>query len=277
MDKESVDKERVDTERVDKERVDKERVDTELLTIDELAQRVGMTVRNVRAHHTRGLLPAPEVRGRTGYYGREHVARLEIIREMQAAGFNLNAIKHVLDITPAGAGEELLRFERLLMAPWGEEQPEYMDAGALAERFGGIDPKALRKAESLGILRPLGDGRYEVPSPALLKAGEDVVALGIPLEHALAVVDKVHRHSRAVAREFVRLFLNDVWRPFKDADLPEDGLPAMRASLERLRSLASDVLMAAFRLNMADEVETAFGKELERPLRKGRSAKRSGV
>ncbi len=38
------------------------------LTIDELAQRTG-TVRNVRAHQSRGLLPPPEVRGRTGYYG----------------------------------------------------------------------------------------------------------------------------------------------------------------------------------------------------------------
>ena len=45
------------------------------LTIDELAQRVGMTVRNIRAHQSRGLLPPPVVRGRTGYYGPDHVAR----------------------------------------------------------------------------------------------------------------------------------------------------------------------------------------------------------
>jgi DNA-binding transcriptional MerR regulator len=63
---------------------------TELaLTIDELAQRTGMTVRNIRAHQSRGLLPPPEVRGRTGYYGAEHVARIELIRELQADGFNL--------------------------------------------------------------------------------------------------------------------------------------------------------------------------------------------
>ncbi len=39
------------------------------LTIDELARETGMTVRNIRAHQSRGLLPPPEVRARTGYYG----------------------------------------------------------------------------------------------------------------------------------------------------------------------------------------------------------------
>ena len=43
-----------------------------------------MSVRNIRNHQSRGLLPPPEVRARTGYYGPEHVARLRLIQEMQA-------------------------------------------------------------------------------------------------------------------------------------------------------------------------------------------------
>ena len=39
------------------------------LTIEQLAHETGMTVRNIRAHQSRGLLPPPEVRSRTGYYG----------------------------------------------------------------------------------------------------------------------------------------------------------------------------------------------------------------
>ena len=73
---------------------------SEQLTIDELARRTGMTVRNLRAHQSRGLLPPPEVRGRTGYYGAEHLARVELIRELQAEGFNLEAIRKLLE----GAG-----------------------------------------------------------------------------------------------------------------------------------------------------------------------------
>ena len=59
------------------------------LTIDELARETGMTVRNVRSHHARGLLPPPEVRGRTGFYGPEHVDRLRLIQELQSEGLKL--------------------------------------------------------------------------------------------------------------------------------------------------------------------------------------------
>ncbi|MHB8491988.1 MAG: MerR family transcriptional regulator, partial [Solirubrobacteraceae bacterium] len=50
------------------------------LTIEQLAAEVGMSVRNIRNHHTRGLLPAPQVRARVGYYNAYHVARLRLVR-----------------------------------------------------------------------------------------------------------------------------------------------------------------------------------------------------
>src|SRR4051795_3140534 len=92
------------------------------LTIDQLAQRTGMTVRNVRAHQSRGLLPAPEVRGRTGYYGAEHIARIELIRELQADGFSLELIGRL--IGAAGSSGEVLRYTRALRAPWVDELPD---------------------------------------------------------------------------------------------------------------------------------------------------------
>ena len=67
------------------------------LTIDELGRKIGMTVRNIRAHQSRGLLPPPALRGRTGYYGPDHIARLELIQELQSEGFNLDLIKRLLD------------------------------------------------------------------------------------------------------------------------------------------------------------------------------------
>ena len=54
------------------------------LTIEELAVETGMTVRNIRSHRARGLLPAPEVRDRVGYYGPDHLARLRMIQELPA-------------------------------------------------------------------------------------------------------------------------------------------------------------------------------------------------
>src|SRR3979411_2162251 len=59
------------------------------LTIEQPAATVGMSVRNIRNHHTRGLLPPPEVRARVGYYNAEHVARLRRILDLQAGGDTL--------------------------------------------------------------------------------------------------------------------------------------------------------------------------------------------
>src|SRR5947207_14828139 len=91
------------------------------LTIDELARRTGMTARNIRAHQSRGLLPPPEVRGRTGFYGSEHLARIELIRELQAEGFNLDAIRRLIE-AGSGSSLEVLRFTRAVRAPFAAEE-----------------------------------------------------------------------------------------------------------------------------------------------------------
>src|ERR671918_787660 len=125
------------------------------LTIEALARRTGMTVRNIRAHQSRGLLPPPEVRGRIGYYGPEHVARIELIRELQADGFNLGSIRRLLE-GARGSSAEVLRFTRALRAPFEDEQPQVVSGDELAERWGAADPRLLAKAERLGLVRAPG-------------------------------------------------------------------------------------------------------------------------
>src|ERR1044072_5948132 len=106
------------------------------MTIRQLAERTGMTVRNIRADQTRGLLPPPIVRGRTGYYGEEHVARIELTREMQADGLNLEAIRRVLD-SGDGSASAIFDFTRALRTPFEDEVPEIVDPEELAGIWGG--------------------------------------------------------------------------------------------------------------------------------------------
>ena len=68
----------------------------ERLTVSELAALTDVSVRNIRAHQSRGLLPPPEVRGRTAYYSRAHLERLRLIRDLQQRRFNLAAIGWLL-------------------------------------------------------------------------------------------------------------------------------------------------------------------------------------
>jgi DNA-binding transcriptional MerR regulator len=238
---------------------------TEELTIDELARRTGMTVRNIRAHQSRGLLPAPQVRGRTGFYGTEHESRINLIRELQADGFKLEAIGRLLE-SAGGSSEEVLRFTRSLKAPFEDEEPQIVTAAELAERWnaGEAAPALLRKAERLGILRPLPDGNFEELSPTLGRASAELAALGIPAETALDVAADIHKHSSAVAKTFVELFIKQIWKPFEEQGRPENDLPAVRDALERLRPLASDALLAMFQLVMTEAVEERMGREVER-------------
>lgn len=229
------------------------------LTIDELARESGMTARNIRAHQSRGLLPPPTVRSRTGFYGPEHSTRIKLIQDMQGQGFNLKAIERLLELRAGGGSRQALEFERALLAPFGSEQPEPITDEELKEIFGRpLDPKMLAKAERIGALRQTGDGTWEVPSPTLLRAARELTELGIPLNHALAVGESVTKHTTAIAREFVRLFVKDVLDPLRSGgEVRESDLALAGQAVERLRPLATDAVVASFTQVMTQEVETS--------------------
>lgn len=236
----------------------------DLLTIDELAQRTGLTTRNIRAYQSRGLLPPPEVRGRTGYYGEEHAARLDLIREMQADGFNLTAIKRLIDGS-GGEWEDMLGFKRIALSGWETEDPEVITLEELAKRFGvepDSDPAPLERAVRLGAIVPLGGGRFELPSPALVAAGEQVVASGVPLDTTIEVLAKIVRHTDAVARTFTQLFLDTVLRPFQERGAPPEEWPEVRESLERLQPVAGRAVSATFSIQMTAAAEEMYGRVL---------------
>lgn len=237
------------------------------LTVEQLAYETGMSVRNIRNHQSRGLLPPPEVRARVGYYGPQHVARLRLIQEMQAEGFKLSAISRLI----GEHGEDADRFVGLrqaITAPFTTEAPEVYERAELNEKFGTDDDRLLEKAKKLGLLVDLGEERYEAPSPALLRAAEEVMGMGIELPDALAAIEKLTRNAQSSARTFVDLFVEQVWKPFDDAGRPEEGWEEIIAAIGRLRPLAFDALNATFRLTLTAEIEKAFGEVLERRQKK---------
>ena len=237
------------------------------LTVEQLAYETGMSVRNIRNHQSRGLLPPPEVRARTGYYGPQHVARLRLIQEMQGEGFKLSAISRLIGEHGADA-DRFVGLRQAVTAPFATEAPEVLSREELAERFQVDDDRLLAKAQKLGLLIDLGDERYEAPSPALLQAAEDVLKMGIALPAALAAIEKLSRNSQSSARTFVNLFVEELWKPFDEAGRPDEGWAEIIESIERLRPLAVEALNATFRLTLTTEVEKAFGEVLERRKKK---------
>jgi DNA-binding transcriptional MerR regulator len=229
------------------------------LTIDELAREAGMTVRNVRAYRSRGLLPPPELRGRKGYYGRDHLARLEFVNELKAKGFNLEAIAHLVE----RADGDALDFTRAVVEPLATEQPEIVPTRVFAERWGEqLTPELIQRAIELGFVRQVGDDAWEIRSPRLDRAAGALSELGVPLEAALEVLSTLRGGADAAARAYVQLFIDHVWEPFEHAGEPHEDWPKVRAALDRLQPLAGESLLAVFQLVMADHVERALEQKL---------------
>ena len=255
------------------------------MTISEMAERTGMTVRNIRAHQTRGLLPPPVVRGRTGYYNEDHVARIELTREMQADGLNLEAIRRVLE-AGGGAATEIHDFTRAIRAPFEEEAPEIVSMGELAgiwrqavEEGKGLE--LLEHGEKLGVVRTLPEGQVEVISPRMLQAASALAELGVSPDSVFKAADKLRREADTIARVFVDLFLKEVWEPFDQAGRPEGDWPKVRQALDRTRPLGADVLMGVFQIAMAEATDKAMARTIRSVARreteqaKDKPAKRS--
>ena len=238
----------------------------ELRTIDQLAHSSGVTVRNIRAYQARGLLPPPEVRARTGYYGPEHAARLELIQDLQSEGVKLEAIRKLLDAT-GGSTEQVLHFIRTVRQLFGEEPRQIVTREELAERFGSTSGSLLRRAEKLGVVRAVADDQYEEVSPRLAKAGQALVELGIPAERSLGVVEHLRRHADGIAKVYVQLFLDEIWKPFEAEGRPDDQWQRVHETIHALREIAGDALLAVLELAVSERLDVTFGREVLRNVR----------
>jgi DNA-binding transcriptional MerR regulator len=215
----------------------------ELISLEELTRRTGISVRNIRFYTTRGLVPAPIRRGRSGYYSSDHLARLELVRELQAHGFTLAAIERYVAKIPADASPETIALHRTLLAPWMAELPETLTRKELAKRAGrALSDEDLDTLNALGIVFPTKQGRYQV-ALAHLSVGVSLLDLGMPTDAALAAQDIFLAHGRAIADELTELFKTKVWPAYVEGGATPDQI---REVVERFKPVTVAALVAAY-------------------------------
>lgn len=242
--------------------------------IDRLAARAGMTVRNVRAHLSRGLLAPGRMRGRTAYYGPEHLGRLELIAGLQRRGFSLAAIGVLVHQAPSGSAEEALRLYRGMLAPWQPEDPVEI----AADEFGawaGAEPAAstVELLVGSGTVERVGEDRLRILNPSLVRAGAHAVALGLAPEAVVEVGEQLRVRTREIADLFVDLFRDQVWRAHVEAGLPREGVADVRTAVETLQPVATQSLLGAFRQTMQESMDE-FVRRLSHDLAEaGREAR----
>jgi DNA-binding transcriptional MerR regulator len=218
-----------------------------LLTLDELTDRVGISVRNIRFYTTKGLIPPPLRRGRSGYYTPDHVARLQLVQELQGHGFTLSAIERYVAGIPASATPEDIALHRTMLAPWMADSWEDMSRADLERRAGrSLDEADVEMLEALGVVRRARRGRVEV-AVSQLAVGLGLLDLGYPIEAARAAAEVYAAHGRAISEELYELFRTMVWPVYKEQGVSPERIQEV---VERLKPLSIASLVQAYESGM---------------------------
>lgn len=226
------------------------------LTIDQLAERSGISVRTIRFYSGRGLLPPPRLRGRTGLYGHEHLARLEMISELTALGFTLSAVERYLRKLPLSARAGDLALQRALLRPWVPEQIEDIDRAELDRRAGrSLADDEIETLEAIGVVSRLDDGRIRLHGPKTLRGGLAVLDSGLPTTAWRRAHEAIERHTSALADELMEIFQEEVLQPYRDRGRPPAERSRLAEALTQLKPLT------------VSGVVTAFGRAVNRAIR----------
>jgi DNA-binding transcriptional MerR regulator len=229
------------------------------MTIDELARESGATTRTIRSYQDRGLLPSPEIQGRTGYYSGDHLARLQVIGRLLEQRFSLASIAALFEAWEAGQSlSQLLGFVEELTTPFVVETPQAVKGEDIDAIFPEGPPNSKQRAVGMGILREVGDDSFEVLSPKLLDTGAKLVTAGVPVERMILEGEQLREDCDRIAARFVDMFVTYIWQPFSDAGRPANDLDRILDYLEVTRPLPVQATSAMITQSMRRQIEKAL-------------------
>lgn len=225
------------------------------LTIDELAARAGMTVRTVRFYGTKGLLPPPVLGPRrVGHYGREHLARLALIEELQQQGMTLAAIERYVQQLPPDLDAHDLAIHRAVVASWAPEAVKTVSRAELERRAGrALGDDDVERLAAMGVVKPDGGGEggagYRVDL-GLLRLGVGLLDVPLSQEAILAARKVLIEHSRAAAHELAQLFRGEV---------SERAAQDVKSLSAHMQPLVVQALLTTFQRSLREELRDWLG------------------
>ena len=203
------------------------------LTVEELSSRTGISVRNLRFYTTKGLVPPPTKRGRTAVYNGEHVARFELLQDLQGHGLSLSAIERFFAGIPDDATPEQIALHRTTLRPLASAESTVVSRRQLETRAKRkLTDDDLDRLTALGGVAVGEDGNYAL-NEARMRASLDTIDRGIPTSIALACDEVYRRHSKAMAAELEALFRESLWPAYKSGELAADQLVTMLDNWEQ--------------------------------------------
>lgn len=215
-----------------------------VLTIEALAAGAGIPVSTVRMYQHRGLLAPPEKRGRVGYYGPDHVARLTLIAELQERGFSLAGIKELVDGWAEGRSLDDVLGLSGGRGIWAAEEPVEIEVAELVSQFSADDitPELLQRVFALGLAELTEDGKLRVASPRFLEIGTRLGALGIPVDEIVDEYAALRTATDEIAGRFTDLFVRHIWEPMAAEGITAADVGPITDTLDQLGQLAQAVV-----------------------------------
>jgi DNA-binding transcriptional MerR regulator len=235
------------------------------MTIDQLAQCVSMSSRNIREWQRQGLLPPPTRRGRVGIYSDEHVARIRRVQQLHSEGFPLDLIRRMID-TGTGSESDIRHLAAEVLAPFSTAGPITVSRAELDSRLGAGAAAHLAK---LGLIADADGDPVSVNDAEALDLIEGLTGAGVSLERLVATLVDVRCHQRSIADMILRAYAEDVWEPFVSsrfatpdwgslADNAERGRRLVSALLTHLQQTAFDDAAASVMLSEVGQAERAL-------------------
>ncbi|WP_078325943.1 MerR family transcriptional regulator [Mycobacteroides salmoniphilum] len=240
------------------------------LTIDQLAQRVAMTARNIREWQTLGLVPPPEKRGRVGIYSDDHVGIINHIKNLKSQGFPLDVIRRVID-SGGGSEDSVRKMVTEALSPFATGDPVVLPRASLVTLLGKGADNALAEA---GLLSDVDTETVSVRDTETLDAIQLLVTAGMSLTRISETVREVDRLQHQIAELLLGAYVADVWQPFTEsgytstdwATIAENAARAKQLTVtlaSRLLARALDDTVDPILLQQANEAEAVL--ERDRP------------
>ena len=172
--------------------------------IEELADEVGTTVRNIRVYQERGLLPAPERRGRTAYYGPEHKRRLLLILRMLDRGYTFATIEELLIAQRHGLTlTQLLEVENVRAERRTGTRRRRLPRGGVDEVAGfELTDELLDQGSAIGLVSETGSADHVLADEYMFKLFRELIVLGVD-EAGLDRIGKLFMEGQSTAAEAI--------------------------------------------------------------------------
>jgi DNA-binding transcriptional MerR regulator len=182
------------------------------LRIGEFAERTGLSVRSIRFYHQVGILQRPTMRGRTGYYGQDHVERADMVKRLQAKGYSLAAIADSIatQVPTILLGE--VTGQDPATAVWDGADPSKVTRSQLVAMVPVLADQdgLVERLVTLGLLVPEDGELFTVPEPPLLRAGIILVSRSVPVAVALDELEHLREVLGGIAERFAGIVEHDM-------------------------------------------------------------------